>query len=44
MTGALIILLATLVTGAVLYAWHRYDMKRNGGEEPVVEEPERPEG
>lgn len=44
MTGALIILLATVLTGAVLYAWHRYDMKKSGGEEAPVVEPERPEG
>lgn len=44
MTGALIILLATVVAGVVLYVWHRYDEKRSGGEDAVAVEQERPEG
>lgn len=44
MTGALIILLATVLTGAVLYIWHRYELKKSGGKETPVAEPVRPEG
>lgn len=42
MTGALIILSATIVVGMILYLWHRYDLKKNGEPEPpvVVERPE----
>ena len=43
MTGALIILIATIAVGVVLYLWHRFDLKKNGGmEQPIVEK--RPEG
>lgn len=44
MTGALIILLATILTGLVLYVWHRYELKKSGGVETPVVEPERPDG
>ena len=44
MTGALIILLATVLTGLVLYIWHRYELKKSGGVEIPVVEPERPDG
>lgn len=42
MTGALIILAVTIVTGFVLYITHRCTTKP--GEEPVINEPQRPEG
>lgn len=42
MTGALIILAVTIVTGFVLYIIHRCTTKP--GEEPVINEPQRPEG
>lgn len=45
MKGALIILLALVVVGVVLYVWHRYDLHKHG---ETAEEsdptPERPEG
>ena len=37
MKGALIILLAMVIVGVVLYVWHLIDMKKHG-EESVVEE------
>lgn len=39
MKGALVILVAIIVVGVVLYVWHRIDSKRNGGVEEPVEEP-----
>lgn len=30
MTGALIIMIAVVVVGVVLYVWHRYDLRKNG--------------
>lgn len=45
MTGALIILIAVVVVGVVLYVWHRYDLRKNGEETnaPIIPL-ERPEG
>lgn len=43
MTGALIILLATIVVGVILYLWHHFEQKRNG-EADVLIVVERPEG
>lgn len=45
MTGALIILIAVVVVGVVLYVWHRYDLRKNGEETvaPIITT-ERPEG
>lgn len=37
MVGALIILMALLVTGGVLYLFHRRDMKRGEVQEPTAE-------
>lgn len=44
MKGALIILLAIVIVGIVLYLWHRYELKKSGGEETPIVEPERPNG
>ncbi len=44
MTGALIILIATIFTGVVLYLWHRYEVRKKGGVEPPFVEPVRPDG
>lgn len=44
MKGALIILLATVAVGVVLYVLHRISIKRNGGVEEPIQEAERPEG
>lgn len=44
MKGALIILLAIIITGLVLYIWHRYELKKSGGVETPVVEAERPSG
>lgn len=43
MTGAFIILLATVVTGVVLYVRHRYEMRKKS-DSNEVEEIVRPEG
>ena len=42
MIGALIILAVTVITGIILYTFHRATTK--AGEEDIVVEPERPEG
>ena len=44
MKGALIILLATVAVGVVLYVLHRISIKRTGGVEEPIPEAERPEG
>lgn len=45
MTGALLILLATVVAGVLLYIWHQYELRKYGGDtELEIVEPERQDG